>query len=93
MGQQRHMAEEVVEDIRLFQIVELAFLANPPSDGKAPIGQMVEEFLVGDQAGNRDDPEPGEHPELLVDPLKIRNSVRHVEPPQVFVGHEEEEGA
>src|SRR6266567_1716263 len=74
MREQRHMAEEVMEHVRLFEIVEFAFLAYPPGDRKAPIGQMLEEFFIGDQAGNGDDLESRQRPERLIDAAKIRNS-------------------
>ncbi len=49
------MAVDVVEDIRLLQIVHLLRLADPPGDGKAPRRKMGEEDLVGDEAGHRHD--------------------------------------
>src|SRR5882672_3815355 len=79
MGEQRHMAEEVVEHVRLFEIIEFAFLANPPGDWKPPVGQMLEEFLIGDQAGNGNDLEPGQMRELLIDATEIGNSVGDVQ--------------
>jgi hypothetical protein len=49
------MAVDVVEDIRLLEIIHLLGLADPPGHGKAPRREMGEEDFVGDEAGHRHD--------------------------------------
>ena len=60
VGEHRHVAEDVVEDVRLLQVVQLAGVADEPAGGKAPVGQMLEEHLVGHQAGHGHDAPAGE---------------------------------
>ena len=59
VGQHRHVAEDIVEDVRLLQVVELVGLADELAGRKAPVGQMVEEHLVGHQTRHRDDAPAG----------------------------------
>jgi hypothetical protein len=48
------MAEDIVEDVRLLQVVQLVGLADELAGGEAAVGQVVEEHLVGDQPRNGD---------------------------------------
>ena len=49
--QQRHVAEHVVEDVGLFQVVEFVRLADEVAGREAAVGEVVEEHLVGHQPG------------------------------------------
>ena len=60
IGEQRHMAENVVEDVRFLQIVELGFRADEGPCGESAIRQMVEENLVRHQFGDRHDTPAGD---------------------------------
>ena len=53
--QQRHVAEEIVEDVGLDDVVELRFLAQPDRHGEAALGEVLEEHRLGQQAGHGDD--------------------------------------
>ena len=53
IGQHRHVAEDIVEDVWLLQVVQLIGLANEPSGREPAIGQMFEEHLVRRQARHR----------------------------------------
>src|SRR5690606_13584499 len=63
--QQRHVAEEVVEEVRLLDVVDLLGAADPPGDREAPVGQVVEEVEFGQQALHADQAPAGgrlQHP-------------------------------
>ncbi len=66
------MAEDVVEDVRLFQIVELVRPADEATGGKAPVGQVIEEHLVGHEAGHGDDRPAGQGVQLAVHLTEVR---------------------
>ncbi len=79
------MAEHVVEDVRLLQIIEARGGADEIAGGELAAGEMGEEYLVGQEARNRHDrpPRTGEQP--LVQFVEIRNprarQEQRVEPP------------
>src|SRR6185312_1408446 len=79
MREQRHMAEEIVKDIRFRQIVQFAFLAYPPGHREAAVGEMGEKLIVRDQAGDRNDLKSREASQHLIDLAEIRNAARNVE--------------
>jgi len=68
------MAEDIVEDVRLLQIVELVGLSDELARGEAAVGQVVEEHLVRDQARHRHHAPAGEPGQLDVDPREIRDA-------------------
>ena len=47
------MAEHVVEDVRLLEIVEFVLGPDKSAGRKPPIGEVLEEHVVRDEAGNR----------------------------------------
>ena len=49
IGKHRHMAEDIMENIRFLQVVELCFRADESARREAAIGQMIEENLVWHQ--------------------------------------------
>src|SRR4051812_21829836 len=53
--QHRHVAEHIVEHVGLFDVVELAGLADELARGEAAVGEMLEEHLVRNQARHGDD--------------------------------------
>ncbi len=67
------MAEHVVEDIRLLEIVELVRLADEVAGREAAIGKMFEENIVRNEARNGDDAPAGAFTKLPVELAEIRN--------------------
>ena len=67
IAEQRHVAEEIVEQVGLDQIVELGALADPHRHRKAPVRQVVVEHRIGDQARHADDAPAGQRLEPRVD--------------------------
>lgn len=47
------MAEHVVENVRLLQIVELIAPADEVARNETTIGEVIEEHVVGHEAGHR----------------------------------------
>ena len=47
------MAEDIVEDVGLLEIVELLAAADECSGGKLAVGQHLEKWPRGDEAGDR----------------------------------------
>ncbi len=89
MGQHRDMAEHVVEDVRLLDIVELVGAADELAGGKAAVGEMVEEDLVGHQRRHRDHAPARQPVQIVRQPLEIRDVIAHqaepLQPVQIFV--------
>ena len=52
--QQRHVAEQVMEQVRLGQVVELLGPADPPGHREAAVGQVLEEIQFRQQALHAD---------------------------------------
>ncbi|MCY1551937.1 hypothetical protein D9M68_883030 [compost metagenome] len=73
------MAEQIVEHVGFDDVVELVGLANPVGDGKAPVGQQVEERTFRNEAGHGHNFPTGRGPEALVDFLEARNAVLHAQ--------------
>src|SRR5262249_44078615 len=71
-----HVAEEVVEDVGLDDVVELFRPTQPYRDGEAPIREMREERIVGNQAGHSDDLPAGGGPKLLGNLVEAGNLAR-----------------
>ncbi len=74
--EQWDMAEYVVKDIRLLQIVERLLRADEGAGGKAPIGEMLEENIVRHEAGDRNDAPAGQRREPRAQRVEIGNAVR-----------------
>ena len=53
IGEQRHVAEDIVEDVRLLKIIELVLGPDECRGGKAAVRQMLEESVVGDEPRDR----------------------------------------
>src|SRR3984893_4046161 len=53
------MAEYIVKDVRLLQIIHLRLRSNEGSGWEAPVGQVIEEDIVGDKLCDRDDATSG----------------------------------
>jgi hypothetical protein len=66
---------DIVEDVRLLQVVELgpAWRMNCPGR-EAAVGQVVEEHLVGHQGPARHDAPAGQPVQLLVDAGEVRDA-------------------
>ncbi len=75
--QQRYMAEQVVEDVGLHDVVELFGRADPVGDREAPVGQQVEERPLGDQSRHGHDLPAGGGSQALVDLIESRDAVAH----------------
>ena len=74
------MAEEIVEEIGLGDVVDLVGLADPPRDRKAAVGEVVEERELGQQALDADERPAGRLREHVVELVEARDRVgRHAE--------------
>ena len=60
IGQHRHMAEHVMENVRLLQIVKLIGAADKSARGKTAVGQVRVEYLVWNQPGHGNHTPAGE---------------------------------
>src|SRR5260370_14551573 len=69
------MAEDVVEDVGVLEVVELSALADELACREAPIGEMFEEHLVGNEARYRDDWPPGMLHRDVAQPSEVRDLV------------------
>jgi hypothetical protein len=81
------MAEHVVEDVGFLEIIELPGRADEVAGRKAPLAQMAEEDLVGDEAGDGDHRPAGPRRQSFVDLGQPRNAGM-VEPEQLEAGLE-----
>src|SRR5207342_601213 len=79
MGEQRHMAENIVEAVRLLQIVEAVGRSDEVADRETELGQHGEKGIVRHQPRNRDAMPAGQPRQPLVEPVEIRNP-RFVQP-------------
>ena len=83
------MAEDVVEDVRLLDVVELVGLADELAGREAPVREMLEEDRVRHEAGHADHAPAGEHLQLLVQAIDVGDRVlaerERVEPVEKFV--------
>jgi hypothetical protein len=75
IAEQRHVAEEIVEQVGLDQVVELGTLAQPHRHRKPPVREMVVEHGVRDQAGHADHAPAGQRREPGVHRVEIGNAV------------------
>lgn len=69
------MAEDVVEHIGLFQVVELVGLADEEARWKSTVGQVIEEHVVGHQARHRHHLPAGVLVQHLGHALEVRDLV------------------
>ncbi|TXT44701.1 MAG: hypothetical protein FD139_2132 [Methylocystaceae bacterium] len=74
IGEERHMPEDVMEDVGLLQIFELRLRANEGAGRKAPIGEMIEEGVVRNQPGHRNDAPAGHGPQSSAKIRELRNA-------------------
>ncbi len=68
------MAEDVVEDVRLLEIVELLGPADEATGGEAPVGQVIKEHLIGHETRHRHNGPAGEGVELAVHLAEVGNA-------------------
>ena len=68
------MAEDIVENIRLLEIIKLVAPADEIAGDEAPVGEMVEEDIIRHQTGHRDDLPAGGIPQDPVELLEIGNA-------------------
>lgn len=69
------MADHVVKDVRLFEIVHLVRPADETRRREAPIGQMREEHGVGHQARHRNQAPAVGGREHVVQPREVRDAL------------------
>ena len=69
------MAENIVEDIRLLEIIHLRFRADERAGRKALIGEMVEEHLVRHKPVHRHDAPAGQFFETGAELFHVRNAM------------------
>jgi len=88
VGEHRDMPEHVVEDVRLLDIVEAVGGPDEIARRKAPVGEMLEEDVVGHQARHRDDLPAGDRLEVGGQRLEIGDPIGELQllqPCQEFV--------
>src|SRR4051812_3442285 len=73
--QHRNVAEHIVEHVGLFDVVELTGVADELAGGEAPVGEMLEEHLVRDQARHGHDLPAGALAEHVGQPPEIRDRI------------------
>ena len=71
--QQRHVSEQVMEHVRLGNVVDLLGATDPPGHRKTPIGQVLEEIEFRQQAFDADQLPAGGLRQQRVDFLEARN--------------------
>lgn len=71
--QERHVTEQIVEQIRFGNVVELFGLADPPRDREAPVGQVIEEHLIGQQTFDADDFPAGARLQHCIQIIELRD--------------------
>ena len=69
------MAEHVVKDVGLFDVVELVGAADELARGKTPVGQMIEEDRIRHQRRHRHDAPARRFLERIREPLEVWNPV------------------
>ena len=83
VGEQRHMPEDIVEDIGLLDVIELLTRADEVAGGKPTVGEVVEEHLIGDQHRHRHHGPAGERTELFIESTELGDAAAsEVEPLQ-----------
>ncbi|MNH21980.1 hypothetical protein D3C79_818190 [compost metagenome] len=75
VGQQRAVAEDLVENVRFLQVIELFFGANEGRHRKAFAGQQFEKGLEGDQCGYAGNLPTGGGAQHFVDFAQLRDTV------------------
>jgi hypothetical protein len=78
------VAEEVVEQIGLDQVVEFGSGADPDRHRKAAVGEVVVEGGIGDEAWHADDSPASERLQPGVDCLEVGNGVADPERVEAF---------
>jgi hypothetical protein len=68
------MTEDIVENVGFLQVVELILAADEAGRGKAPIGEVIEEHIVGDEAGHGNDAPARRTLQRLVQAAEIGNA-------------------
>ncbi len=90
VGEHRDMAEDVVEDVGFLEVIELFGRADKIARGKAPVREVVEEDIVGDEAGHRDDLPPRRRRQARIEFAIIGNArlfeAQHVDAAQKGFG-------
>jgi hypothetical protein len=68
------MTEDVVEDVRLLEVIHFLLGPNERACGEAPIGQMIEKDLVRHESGHRHHAPAGEACETVAHPFHVGNA-------------------
>ena len=74
IGKHRNMAENIMEDVGLLEIVQLACRTNETARRKSAISQVLEKDFVGNQAVHRHHAPARERLEFLIQAFKVWNS-------------------
>jgi hypothetical protein len=74
--QQRHVTEQVVEQVGLGDVVDLLGLADPPGHRKAPVRQMIEEGQLRQQAFDADQFPARRLAEHAIELIELRDRIR-----------------
>jgi hypothetical protein len=88
VGEQGDVAEDVVEDVGLLQVVALRRRADEPARDERSVGEVSEEDAVGHQAGHGDDAPAGELLQPLGQLVEVGNAgprqLQHLEAGEEF---------
>ena len=77
--EQRHVAEEIVEDVGLDDVVELRGRAQPHGHREAAVGEVLEEHEVGQQPRHRHQPPVRRGAEARVHAVEARDAHAEIE--------------
>ena len=69
------MAEKIVEQVGLDQVVELGALADPHRHRKSPVREMIVEHRIGDKTRHANHLPPGQRLELGVHTIEVWNAL------------------
>jgi hypothetical protein len=76
MGEQWHVAEDIVEDVGLLEIVELVGPADETTGDEHAVGEVTEETVLGNESGHGAHPPAGQRAQLLGQLLEIGDAAR-----------------
>ena len=71
--QQRHVPEQIMEQVRFGDVVDLVRAADPPGHREAPVGQMIEEIQLRQQPFHTDQRPAGGRLQHRVERVEARN--------------------
>jgi hypothetical protein len=79
IGEQRHVAEEIVEQVGFDQVVDLLALADPHGHREAAMGEMIVEGGVGNETRHADDAPAGQRLEPRIDRREVGDRIAQLD--------------